>query len=79
MQFRNPLFAVLTLAVMTSLPACDSGKKDEPVAKKDTPDAKAEEDKAPVASPEDQKEADGVLAEAPSGLDPKVADRKSVV
>ena len=79
MQFRTPLLAVLTVALMGSLPACDSGNKEEPVAQNDAKPATAgEAEQAAPADPEAQKEADAVLAEDMSGLDPKVAKAVSI-
>jgi hypothetical protein len=77
MQFRTPLLAVLTVAAMSILPACDSPK--EEVAAKDGAEAKTDGDeKAPEVDPEVQKEAETVLAEDTSGLDPKVAKAVSI-
>lgn len=78
MQFRTTLLAVLTVTAMSILPACDSTPKEEATAK-DSAEAKADgAEKAPAVDPEVQKEADTVLAEDTSGLDPKVAKAVSI-
>jgi hypothetical protein len=83
MQFRNPLFAVVTVALMSSLPGCESGTKEEPVAEKpadakDAKDTKDTKDAPAAADPEAQKEADTVLAAGTDGMDPKVAKAVSI-